>query len=176
MKDDVKEKIKNRKYHSYSIKSILKQKKDLDDLVEKLPPLNKTWSYNSKNIKPVQSEIDQYIDNYVSQFYSESEKRVDEILDQQTSNYKRLYGENSKYNDYKKNKKDRLKSDIGNAFLKELKAIEKEKQNKKGKLQQPREKPYNKNIKQMNNRERQKKCEKFQASDNRNTTKSISVV
>ncbi|MCP6457083.1 hypothetical protein NL495_28540, partial [Klebsiella pneumoniae] len=59
------------------------------------------------------------------------------------------------------NKKDRLKSDIGNAFLKELKAIEKEKQNKKGKLQQPREKPYNKNIKQMNNRERQKSVRNF---------------
>lgn len=161
MKDNVKEKIKNKKYHSYSIKSILKQKKDLDDLVEKLPPLNETWSYNSKKIKPIQSEIDQYIDNYISQFYSESEKRVDEILDQQASNYKRLYGENSKYNDYKKNKKDRLKSDVGNAFLKELKAIEKEKQERKGKLQQPREKPYNKNIKQMNNRERQKSVRNF---------------
>ncbi|MEL1208730.1 hypothetical protein AADX84_12335, partial [Staphylococcus epidermidis] len=55
MKHDVKDKIKSGKYHSYSIKSILKQKKDLDDLVKKLPPLNKTWSYNSKEIKPIQS-------------------------------------------------------------------------------------------------------------------------
>lgn len=128
IKEDIKDRMKKSKLDIHSVKHIFKQKKDYNDLVKRLPPTNQSWSYNSDKIKAIQPEIDQYIENYIAPYYKEDKEKVEEILDKQTSNYKKLYGENSRYEDYKENKKERLKSDVGNTFLRELKTIEKEKQ------------------------------------------------
>ena len=128
IKEDIKYMMKKSKLYNHSVKHIFKQKKDYNELVKRLPPTNQSWSYNSDKIKAIQPEIDQYIENYIAPYYKEDKEKVEEILDKQTSNYKKLYGENSRYEDYKENKKERLKSDVGNTFLRELKTIEKEKQ------------------------------------------------
>ncbi|POA06091.1 MobP2 family relaxase [Staphylococcus caprae] len=128
IKEKAKERTKTSKLDIHSLKNLIQQKRDYKDLVEKLPPTNQSWAYNSEKIKPIQKDIDQYIEKYVAPYYKESEDKLEELLDKQTKNYKRLYGENSNYEDYKENKKERIKSDIGNAFLKELKNIEKDKQ------------------------------------------------
>lgn len=149
MKEKIKEKTKTSKLDIHSVKDIVQQKRDYKDLIKKLPPMNQSWAYNSEEIKPIQKDIDQYIEKYVAPYYQESEEKLEKALDKQEENYKRLYGEHSNSEDYKENKKERLKSDVGNTFLKELKHIEKEKQYDRFNREKERPSSQRKSVKQI---------------------------
>ena len=89
-------------------------------LYRKLPADRRKWFYNMEAMKPFRNEIDDMIRVFVRIYYQKEFAEYQRLLVQEQETFKEAYGENSKADDYAKNKMNDFYQRMGNAILKEM--------------------------------------------------------
>src|SRR5690625_4854033 len=100
-----------------------------------LPDDLRQWKYGYQSINQTKPYIDEMVDIYLDTYHKDEMKELDNLLDKQVDISKRLYGEDSKHEQYKQTKLDDLKKRMGNAVLTEMREYVKE---SRGNYKQPR--------------------------------------
>lgn len=94
--------------------------------ISHMPNDLRQWQYGYHSINKARPYIDEIVDIYLNTYHKENMKKLNELLDEQVEISKRLYGEDSRYKNYKQTKLDDLKKRMGNAVLKEMREFVKE--------------------------------------------------
>lgn len=101
--------------------STIEQRKRLNKIISLLPEKQNEWSYNHHNMKHLKNDIDDYTEHFLKDNFSNEYNEYRRLLSREERFYKEVYGENSNYNNYSKNKYDELKSRMGNELLRNIK-------------------------------------------------------
>ncbi|MBC8611885.1 hypothetical protein H8702_12375 [Massilimaliae timonensis] len=94
-------------------------------LYRKLPADRRKWFYNMNAMKPFQNEIDDMTRVFVRIYYQKEFAKYQRLLVREQETFKEAYGENSKADDYAKNKMNDFYQRMGNAILKEMREYSK---------------------------------------------------
>ncbi|WP_195543426.1 MobP2 family relaxase [Massiliimalia timonensis] len=94
-------------------------------LYRKLPADRRKWFYNMNAMKPFRNEIDDMTRVFVRIYYQKEFAEYQRLLVQEQETFKEAYGENSKADDYAKNKMNDFYQRMGNAILKEMREYSK---------------------------------------------------
>ncbi|WP_033799789.1 MobP2 family relaxase, partial [Bacillus pseudomycoides] len=101
-------------------------------IYKRLPEDKRQWQYSYNTLSPLRPHLDALTQKYIEKHYKEDYKQFLQKLDQEVDVLKRAYGEGSgdkkRYENYKGNKIEELHKRMGNAFLQEMKAYDKERQ------------------------------------------------
>lgn len=127
IRDEVIAKKRVDKFKKFSNRDMYK---DFKEIYQLLPEDRRQWSYNYNSLNDTRPLLDKLTDKYIEKNFKNEHKEFLKNLDREVLNYKRLYGENSKFDNYKKNKIRDLYTRMGNTILKELKEHDKELRNK----------------------------------------------
>lgn len=106
--------------------------KDFKKIYEKLPSDKRHWNYNYNTMKEVRPMLDRLTDKYIEKNFKVEHKEFLTNLDKEVEIYKRVYGENSNYKNYKQDKINDLYTRMGNTILKELREYDKDLMMKRG--------------------------------------------
>lgn len=90
--------------------------------MSKLPDSKKEWFYNYNTINEARPYIDEVSKIYLETFHPNELKELDKRLDQEVEVMKETYGEGSKFENYKEEKKKELYTRMGNAVLQEMRS------------------------------------------------------
>lgn len=85
-----------------------------------LPDDLRQWKYGYESINDARPYIDEIVDIYLDAHHEEDMQELNQLLDEQVTLSKRLYGEDSAHEKYKDTKLDELKKRMGNAVLTEM--------------------------------------------------------
>lgn len=88
--------------------------------LENMPDDLRQWKYGYQSINKARPYIDEMVEIYLDTYHKEDMEKLDKLLDEQVETSKRLYGENSKYEQYKENQLKDLQKRMGNAVLTEM--------------------------------------------------------
>ncbi len=99
-------------------------------IYKQLPSDKRQWQYNYNTIQPLKPEIDELSRRYIQHHHKKDYDQFLQKLDKEVQVFKEAYGEGKydkkQYENYKKNKINDLYKRMGNAFLQEMKAYDKE--------------------------------------------------
>lgn len=99
-------------------------------IYKQLPADKRQWQYSYNTIQPLKPEIDELSRRYIQQHHKKDYEKFMKNLDKEVKVFKEAYGEGKYdkklYENYKKNKINDLYKRMGNAFLQEMKAYDKE--------------------------------------------------
>lgn len=99
-------------------------------IYKQLPADKRQWQYSYNTIQPLKPEIDELSRRYIQQHHKKDYEQFMKSLDKEVKVFKEAYGEGKYdkklYENYKKNKINDLYKRMGNAFLQEMKAYDKE--------------------------------------------------
>lgn len=103
-------------------------KKDFLKIYKQLPENKRYWNYGYENINHVKPDINKLTKDYINKHYKKEYKALDKKLDKEVEELKRAYGAggSDRYKDYKANKLNDLEKRMGNAFLQEMRAYDKQ--------------------------------------------------
>jgi len=85
-----------------------------------LPDDKRLWKYNMNGIANVRPEIDKFTQMYIDKYFKEEFKEFQLQLNKEVELYKRIYGSNSRAENYRDTKMKDLYTRMGNTVLKEL--------------------------------------------------------
>ncbi|MFD1705243.1 MobP2 family relaxase [Siminovitchia sediminis] len=88
-----------------------------------LPNDLRQWKYGYQSINNARPYIDEIVEIYLDTYHKKEMKELNELLDKQVQISRRLFGEDSRHDQYKKTKLDDLKKRMGNAVLTEMRDI-----------------------------------------------------
>ncbi len=95
-----------------------------DKIYQSLPPDRNKWKYNMNAMNEIRPDIDRFIRTYLNTYEKNEYHELQNLLDENSSFYMKLYGEGTKEyqraNDFKINKNAELYSLLGNSLLKEM--------------------------------------------------------
>ena len=101
-------------------------------IYKRLPDDKRQWQYSYNTLRPLRPYLDELTQKYIEKNHKEDYKQFLKKLDKEVDVLKRAYGEGSgdkkRYENYKENKIAELHKRMGNAFLQEMKAYDKERQ------------------------------------------------
>ncbi|OUA90158.1 MobP2 family relaxase [Bacillus thuringiensis] len=101
-------------------------------IYKRLPEDKRQWQYSYSTLRPLRPHLDALTQKYIEKHHKEDYKQFLQKLDKEVDVLKRAYGEGSgdkkRYENYKENKIEELHKRMGNAFLQEMKAYDKERQ------------------------------------------------
>ncbi|HDR7495159.1 TPA: hypothetical protein QCX40_005913 [Bacillus cereus] len=121
-------------------------------IYKRLPEDKRQWQYSYNTLRPLRPHLDALTKKYIEKHHKEDYKQFLQKLDKEVDVLKRAYGEGSgdkkRYENYKENKIEELHKRMGNAFLQEMKAYDKERRRIDKMLdQKPRErKNFQQNV------------------------------
>lgn len=118
--------IKYKNENNISLSSFRKTNKLFIEAMKRLPSDRKEWCYGYQSINEARPYIDEITEIYLEQFHPDEMHGLKTKLDEEVNVMKEMYGEESDYKQYKGTKLDDLKKRMGNAILKEMRAIDKE--------------------------------------------------
>lgn len=132
--DKINELIRERIVHNRKNISTFKDKemkKQLINIIKILPEDLSQWQYGYNSLNEARPLIDKLSKYYINNYCKKEFEELNNLLDIESNEFKRLYGEGKKekgrYNDYKENKINDLYKRLGNRFLKEMREYEKDK-------------------------------------------------
>ncbi|MDT3496055.1 relaxase MobL [Bacillus toyonensis] len=99
-------------------------------IYKQLPSDKRQWQYSYNTIQPLKPEIDELSSRYIQHHHKKDYDQFLKKLDKEVQVFKEAYGEGKydkkQYDNYKTNKIKDLYKRMGNAFLQEMKAYDKE--------------------------------------------------
>ncbi|MED1270199.1 MobP2 family relaxase [Bacillus mycoides] len=99
-------------------------------IYKQLPSDKRRWQYSYNTIQPLKPEIDELSRRYIQHHHKKDYDQFLQKLDKEVQVFKEAYGEGKydkkQYENYKTNKINDLYKRMGNAFLQEMKAYDKE--------------------------------------------------
>ncbi|MEB9441900.1 MobP2 family relaxase [Bacillus cereus] len=99
-------------------------------IYKQLPSDKRQWQYSYNTIQPLKPQIDELSSRYIQHHYKKDYDQFLQKLDKEVQVFKEAYGEGNydkkQYENYKTNKISDLYKRMGNAFLQEMKAYDKE--------------------------------------------------
>ncbi|MEN8648927.1 MobP2 family relaxase [Bacillus cereus group sp. BceL062] len=99
-------------------------------IYKQLPSDKRQWQYSYNTIQPLKPEIDKLSSRYIQHHHKKDYDQFLKKLDKEVQVFKEAYGEGKydkkQYENYKTNKINDLYKRMGNAFLQEMKAYDKE--------------------------------------------------
>ncbi|QWI41126.1 MobP2 family relaxase [Bacillus mycoides] len=99
-------------------------------IYKQLPSDKRQWQYSYNTIQPLKPEIDKLSSRYIQHHHKKDYDQFLQKLDKEVRVFKEAYGEGKydkkQYENYKTNKINDLYKRMGNAFLQEMKAYDKE--------------------------------------------------
>ncbi|MFP3413382.1 MobP2 family relaxase [Bacillus sp. SIMBA_074] len=99
-------------------------------IYKQLPSDKRQWQYSYNTIQPLKPEIDELSRRYIQHHLKKDYDQFLQKLDKEVQVFKEAYGEGKydkkQYENYKTNKINDLYKRMGNAFLQEMKAYDKE--------------------------------------------------
>ncbi|MGX5523779.1 MobP2 family relaxase [Bacillus toyonensis] len=99
-------------------------------IYKQLPSDKRQWQYSYNTIQPLKPEIDELSSRYIQHHHKKDYDQFLQKLDKEVQVFKEAYGEGKydkkQYENYKTNKINDLYKRMGNAFLQEMKAYDKE--------------------------------------------------
>ncbi|HDR7761564.1 TPA: hypothetical protein QCY16_005251 [Bacillus cereus] len=99
-------------------------------IYKQLPSDKRQWQYSYNTIQPLKPEIDELSRRYIQHHHKKDYEQFLKKLDKEVQVFKEAYGEGKydkrQYENYKTNKISDLYKRMGNAFLQEMKAYDKE--------------------------------------------------
>ncbi|WP_088290976.1 MobP2 family relaxase [Bacillus mycoides] len=99
-------------------------------IYKQLPSDKRQWQYSYNTIQPLKPEIDELSSRYIQHHHKKDYEQFLKKLDKEVQVFKEAYGEGKydkkQYENYKTNKINDLYKRMGNAFLQEMKAYDKE--------------------------------------------------
>lgn len=99
-------------------------------IYKQLPSDKRQWQYSYNTIQPLKPEIDELSSRYIQHHHKKDYDQFLQKLDKEVKVFKEAYGEGKydkkQYENYKTNKINDLYKRMGNAFLQEMKAYDKE--------------------------------------------------
>ncbi|WP_079473990.1 MobP2 family relaxase [Marinococcus halophilus] len=125
--DLMRNKIVNKKKEQPDMKGMDRgMKKDFLAIKKQLPENKRYWQYGYQNINHVKPDLDKLTEKYLQKNFPKEMKQLDQKLNKEEKMLKKVYGEGneSRYKDYKQNKKDDLYKRMGNTFLQEMKSYD----------------------------------------------------
>ncbi|MBS6502438.1 MAG: hypothetical protein KH415_12590 [Clostridium sp.] len=132
--DKINELIRERIVHNRKNISTFKDKemkKQLINIIKILPEDLSQWQYGYNSLNEARPLIDKLSKYYINNYCKKEFEELNNLLDIESNEFKRLYGEGKKekgrYNDYKENKINDLYKRLGNRFLKEMREYAKDK-------------------------------------------------
>ncbi|MDI9218133.1 MobP2 family relaxase [Clostridium tertium] len=132
--DKINELIRERIVHNRKNTSTFKDKemkKQLINIIKILPEDLSQWQYGYNSLNEARPLIDKLSKYYINNYCKKEFEELNNLLDIESNEFKRLYGEGKKekgrYNDYKENKINDLYKRLGNRFLKEMRKYAKDK-------------------------------------------------
>lgn len=109
--------------------------KDMVDQFNKiynsLPEDKRKWKYNMNSMKDIRPEINKLTDMYIKKNFKNEFKAFSEQVDKNVEAFKKIYGSNSKANNYKTNVYKDMYARMGNTILSEIRKYDNEKNKKK---------------------------------------------
>lgn len=111
-----------------SLKNKIKNKDMVNQfnlIYKALPDDKRKWKYNMNAMKEIRPEIDKLTDIYIEKNFKKEFKDFSNQIDKNVDSFKKMYGNNSKANDYKTNVYEDMYSRMGNTILKEMNELEK---------------------------------------------------
>lgn len=112
-----------KKDHQIKLSQYAETKSLFIKAMERLPQDLRQWRYGYQSINDARPYIDEIVDIYLNTYHKEDMKSLNQELDKQVTLSKRLYGENSRHEQYKETKLEDLKTRMGNAVLTEMRSI-----------------------------------------------------
>lgn len=95
-----------------------------DKIYQSLPPDHSKWKYNMNAMNGIRPDIDRFIRTYLNTYEKNEYHELQNLLDENSAFYMKLYGEGTKEyqraNDFKATKNAELYSLLGNSLLKEM--------------------------------------------------------
>ncbi|BBM18449.1 hypothetical protein G15_2114 [Enterococcus avium] len=95
-----------------------------DKIYQSLPPDRSKWKYNMNAMNGIRPDIDRFIRTYLNTYEKNEYHELQNLLDENSAFYMKLYGEGTKEyqraNDFKATKNAELYSLLGNSLLKEM--------------------------------------------------------
>ena len=95
-----------------------------DKIYQSLPPDCSKWKYNMNAMNGIRPDIDRFIRTYLNTYEKNEYHELQNLLDENSAFYMKLYGEGTKEyqraNDFKATKNAELYSLLGNSLLKEM--------------------------------------------------------
>ncbi|PEB57412.1 hypothetical protein COL28_23145 [Bacillus thuringiensis] len=99
-------------------------------IYKQLPSDKRQWQYSYNTIQPLKPQIDELSSRYIQHHHKKDYDQFLQKLDKEVQVFKEAYGEGKydkkQYKNYKTNKISDLYKRMGNAFLQEMKAYDKE--------------------------------------------------
>ncbi|MGG0236097.1 MobP2 family relaxase, partial [Bacillus tropicus] len=99
-------------------------------IYKQLPSDKRQWQYSYNTIQPLKPQIDELSSRYIQHHHKKDYDQFLQKLDKEVQVFKEAYGEGKydkkQYENYKTNKISDLYKRMGNAFLQEMKAYDKE--------------------------------------------------
>ncbi|PGU51698.1 MobP2 family relaxase [Bacillus cereus] len=99
-------------------------------IYKQLPSDKRQWQYSYNTIQPLKPQIDELSSRYIQHHHKKDYNQFLQKLDKEVQVFKEAYGEGKydkkQYENYKTNKINDLYKRMGNAFLQEMKAYDKE--------------------------------------------------
>ncbi|MGW6151067.1 MobP2 family relaxase [Bacillus mycoides] len=99
-------------------------------IYKQLPSDKRQWQYSYNTIQPLKPEIDELSSRYIQHHHKKDYDQFLQKLDKEVQVFKEAYGEGKydkkQYENYKTSKINDLYKRMGNAFLQEMKAYDKE--------------------------------------------------
>lgn len=91
-----------------------------------MPDDLKEWRYGYQSVNKARPYIDEMVDIYLETYHKDKMEALDHLLDKQTEVSRQLYGNDSRYSQYKETKTEDLKKRMGNAVLTEMRNYRKD--------------------------------------------------
>lgn len=117
--------VKEKKKVNIDLSSYRKTKKIFLMALEKLPNDRRQWFYGYHSIKETRPYIDEIVDIYLNTFHKKEMNELNTLLEEEEQVLKELYGEGSRFKNYKENKLKDFRKRMANAVLAEMRAYAK---------------------------------------------------
>lgn len=114
--------VHHKKQNGIDLSSHRKTRKLFNQAIERMPDDLRQWKYGYQSINDARPYIDEIVDVYLETYHKNEMKELDTLLDKQVDISERLYGEDSRHDQYKETKLDDLKKRMGNAVLAEMRS------------------------------------------------------
>src|SRR5699024_8572792 len=112
-----------------SLASLRKTNELFTEAIKRLPEDRKQWRYGYESINEARPYIDEITNIYLEQFHAEEMEELVTSLEEEVNDMKEMYGGESNYYTYKKNKIEDLKKRMRKAILTQLRSVDKEERN-----------------------------------------------
>lgn len=115
--------MRDRMVQGIRSKDLSKDKSLSDEYAEifsQLPRDRRCWSYYHHGLAYLRPQIDSFVNRYLSLYCAEDVQNFREVLTTQQEQFKRAYGNSSRYREYAENKINDLRGRLGNAVLKQM--------------------------------------------------------